>query len=199
MNRRIAAHYDRLIELDNDPARDPQPLREYMDKWDGEVFFNRLCLDKTKSVLEIGVGTGRLAMRAAPECSRLVGIDLSAKTIARARENLAGMENIELICGDFLEYDFEERFDIIYSSLTFMHIREKSRAVSKIALLLNAGGRAVISVDKNRQDFIDAGFGVLETYPDDPEKLAGDFYEAGLKMEAIEETEFAFILAAEKK
>lgn len=198
MNRAIIAHYDRLIELDNDPVRDPQPLRDYMDKWDGAAFMELLKLDRSKSVLEIGVGTGRLAMRVAPRCARFVGIDLSGKTIVRARENLSEMGNVGLVCGDFHTYEFDKGFDLIYSSLTFMHIRQKRQAVEKIASLLNPGGRAVISIDKNRQPFINAGFGSLEIWPDDPAQLAELLCEAGLKMETILETEFAFILLASK-
>lgn len=198
MNREIIAHYDRLIDLENDPARDPKPLREYMDRWDGKAFHDLLKLKPFHSVLEIGVGTGRLAMRVAPRCARFAGIDLSPKTIARARENLSDLDNVRLFCGDFLKWEFAERFDVIYSSLTFMHIRQKREAAQRIAELLNPGGRAVISIDKNRQDFIDAGFGRLQIDPDDPESLAECLCAAGLKVEPVEETEFAFIISGHK-
>ena len=198
MNRAVIAHYDRLIDIDNDPARDPQPLRDYMDNWDGTAFHMLLELKPQLSVLEIGVGTGRLAQRIAPECARFVGIDLSPKSIVRAKENLIECRNIRLICADFLEYAFTETFDVVCSSLTFMHIRQKREAVMKITRLLNPGGRAVISIDKNRQSFMDAGFGRLEIYPDDPEQLTEYFCEAGMIVEKITETEFAFIVAAKK-
>ena len=54
----VIRHYDKLIDENNDPVHDPKPLREYMDKWDGLTFVDRLQLHKEKSVLEIGVGTG---------------------------------------------------------------------------------------------------------------------------------------------
>ena len=198
MKNRIIAHYDRLIELDNDPARDPEPLRQYMDGWDGEAFIEQLCLEKTKSVLEVGVGTGRLAQRIALECGSFCGIDLSPKTVERARENLAELKNVRLICADFLSHEFAGQFDVIYSSLTFMHIFEKQKAVEKIAALLKPGGRAVISIDKNRQPFIDVGFGRLEIRPDDPAEMEECFVQAGLKPEATVEIDFAFILSAKK-
>ncbi|MDE6111645.1 MAG: class I SAM-dependent methyltransferase, partial [Eubacterium sp.] len=59
----IAKHYDLLIEENNDPVHDPEPLRIYMDKWDGQKFIDNLELNKNKTVLEIGVGTGRLAIK----------------------------------------------------------------------------------------------------------------------------------------
>lgn len=122
----IIMHYDLLIDENNDSVHDPKPLRDYMDKWDGQAFIDKMELDKKASVLEVGVGTGRLAVRVAPLCDRLHGIDISPKTVDRAKENLSKQTNVSLYCGDFLSYEFSEVFDLIYSSLTFMHI-EKNR------------------------------------------------------------------------
>ena len=82
--RDLIVHYNKLIDENNDPARDPKPLRDYMDKWDGEKFVESMQLDKSKSALEIGIGTGRLAIKVAPNCKSLCGIDISEKTIGRA-------------------------------------------------------------------------------------------------------------------
>lgn len=119
MNNAIASHYDILIDENNDPVHDPEPLKEYMDKWDGLAFINKMELNADKSVLEIGVGTGRLAVRVAPLCKKFCGIDISPKTIDRAKENLSSFENVELICGDFLEYSFGIQFNVIYSCEAF--------------------------------------------------------------------------------
>lgn len=54
----VLTHYDKLIDDKNDPFRDPPPLRKYMDKWDGQVFIDSMCLSRTKKVLEIGIGFG---------------------------------------------------------------------------------------------------------------------------------------------
>lgn len=195
----VAAHYDRLIELENDPVCDPPPLKEYMDKWDGDVFFDRMALNAEKSVLEIGVGTGRLAVRTAKMCGWFCGLDLSPKTVERARKHLSDAENVRLICADFLEWKSEEKFDVICSSLTFMHIREKRAAVKKIVSLLNPGGRAVISLDKDRSETIDAGFGEIEIWPDDPDAISALFRENGISEIKMDETEFAFIVTAIKE
>ena len=66
----VIDHYDRLIEEGNDPVGDPEPLRAYMDKWDGQPFIDALELSKDKTILEIGVGTGRLAVRTVPDFQR---------------------------------------------------------------------------------------------------------------------------------
>ncbi len=75
----IRSHYDLLIEENNDPFRDPPTLRKYMESWDGQVFLDLMELDPSKTVLEIGVGTGRLAAKTAGCCRWLTGIDISAK------------------------------------------------------------------------------------------------------------------------
>ena len=194
----IIEHYNKLIDENNDPVHDPKPLRDYMDKWDGQKFIESMQLDKTKSVLEIGVGTGRLAIKVAPNCKRLVGIDISPKTIARANENLSSHPNIELICGDFKSFSFDEQFDIIYSSLTFMHIEDKASAIGKIAALLNTNGRFVLSIDKNQNDFIDMGTRKIKIYPDNPTDICRLITTENLELIDQFETDNAYIMVCQK-
>ncbi len=193
----VIRHYDALIDEGNDPVHDPQPLREYMDKWDGLAFIDSMELSKEKSVLEIGVGTGRLAVRTAPLCGSFCGIDLSPKTVERAKENLAGCVNVTLLCGDFLNYPFDAKFDVVYSSLTFMHIKDKQAAIIKAAKLLNGGGRFVLSIDKNQSDTIDTGSWKVKIYPDKPDDIKNMIHTAELKITKRQETEFAYLFVAE--
>ena len=106
-NREIIEHYDMLVDENNDPVHDPKQLRDYMNKWDGGLFLNSMELDQFKSVLEIGCGTGRLAVQVAPLCAKFCGIDISPKTIQRAKENLSMSNNVMLICDDFMEHSFD--------------------------------------------------------------------------------------------
>lgn len=198
LDHRVIEHYDLLIDENNDPVHDPKPLRDYMDKWDGQVFIGKMGLNKEKKVLEIGVGTGRLGVRVAPLCSQFVGIDISPKTITRAKENLDVFGNITLICDDFLKHTFSETFDVIYSSLTFIHIEEKQTAINRVAALLNDGGKFVLSIDKNQDELIDMGTRKITVFPDTPEKTASYIDNAELKLLEKIETEFAYIFVAEK-
>lgn len=195
--KQVIKHYDKLIDEGNDPVFDPKPLREYMNKWDGPAFIEKMCLDESKTVLEIGVGTGRLAINVAPRCKSFVGIDISPKTIARAKENLT-FNNIKLICDDFLCYDFKETYDVIYSSLTFMHIEDKLFAISKVASILNNNGKFVLSIDKNQSDFIDYVTRKIRIYPDSPEEIKKLILISELEIEEIYETEFAHIFVVRK-
>ncbi len=194
----VAEHYDLLIDEDNDPVHDPKPLQEYMNKWDGSSFIEQMQLNRNKSVLEIGVGTGRLAVHVAPLCAEFYGVDISSKTIERAKENLAGFMNVRLTCADFLSCEFDRSFDVVYSSLTFMHIEEKQRAVNKIAGLLNDAGRFVLSIDKNPSEFIDTGTRKIRIYPDTADAMAGYIITAGLTILNQYDTELATVFVAQK-
>lgn len=192
----IVAHYNSLIDQNNDPVHDAKPLRDYMDKWDGQDFIDKIKLDRNKSVLEIGVGTGRLAIRIAPFCEDFYGIDISPKTIKRAEENLKSFNNVHLICGDFLSFCFQNRFDVIYSSLTFMHIEDKQNAINKVLALLKDGGKFVLSTDKNKNGFIDIGKRKIKVFPDTSDEIKSYISDSGLIEQY--ETEFANIFIAKK-
>lgn len=187
-------HYDTLIDENNDPVWDSAILKAYMDKWDGDVFMEMLQLSPEKNVLEIGIGTGRLAIRIASECKNLTGIDCSPKTIQRAGQNLSAFENVTLVCGDFMTYGFTQKFDVIYSSLTFMHIEDKQAAISKAASLLMPKGRFVLSIDKSQEEFLNCNNRQISIFPDTPDNIIACAEKAGLQIAQISETEFAYLI-----
>ena len=194
----VIEHYDKLIDENNDPFKDPAPLKEYMDKWDGDRFIGALALDESKDVLEIGVGTGRLAAKVIPFCNQFWGIDISPKTISRSSENLMTYKNVHLICDDFLKYCFANRIDVIYSSLTFMHIEDKQLAINKVASLLNDGGIFVLSIDKNQDQYIDMGTRKIKIYPDSSDSIKRNLVSADLCIVDEFETEFAYVTVSKK-
>ena len=164
-----------------------------MDNICNSVLNNHYGLD------EFFFGDGRLAVRTAPNCREFFGIDLSPKTVKRAKENLKAHGNIALICADFTEYNFEHKFDVIYSSLTFMHIRDKQAAINKVKSLLNISGRFVLSIDKNQSDIIDYGTRKIKIYPDNKEDIVKYITQSGMSLIKVFETEFAEIFAAAKQ
>lgn len=196
MTKNVINHYDLLIEEGNDPVLDPPILQAYMDKWDGQLFIDLLNANKSKSALEIGCGTGRLAIKIAPLVNAFCGIDISPRTINVAKTHLH-FENTTLICGDFLEYDFAEKFDIIYSSLTFLHIQDKEKAIQTVAKYLNDNGKFVLSLDKNQNNNLEYGTHSITTYPDNPKTIISLLKISGFKNIEQYESEFAYIIAAQ--
>lgn len=194
----VVTHYDKLIDNNNDPFRDPLPLRKYMDKWDGQLFIDSMCISRTKKVLEIGIGTGRLAAKVAPLCLKLLGIDISSKTIKRAKENLSDYNNIELICANFSDYVFDETFDVVYSSLTMMHFKNKQQIIFKVNKLLNKNGIFCLSIDKNSNDYIDMSDYKLKIYPDNLEDITKYINLTDMDIVNQFETDFAYVFVCLK-
>lgn len=195
----VINHYDSLIDEDNDPFRDPPMLQEYMSQWDGERFVEALELTRNKKVLEIGIGTGRIAVKVAPFCMSLTGIDISPKTIERAKENLKEYKNISFICDDFSDYQFIGTFDVIYSSLTMMHFRDKKQVISKIDTLLNEDGIFCLSIDKNQSEYIDMGIRKVRVYSDTLDNIKSHIKATAMSVAMVFETDNAYIIVSKKQ
>ena len=194
----IIEHYELLIDEGNDPFRDPPILQEYMSQWDGERFVEALELAGNKKVLEIGIGTGRIAVQVAPLCMALTGIDISPKTIERAKENLKACKNVSFVCADFGDYQFSGTFDVIYSSLTMMHFRDKKQVVTKIDTLLNKGGIFCVSIDKNQSEYIDMGTRRVRVYPDTLDHMKSLIEETEMSVATVFETDRAYGIVSKK-
>ncbi len=189
---KVQKHYDLLIDENNDPVYDSIELKKYMNQWDGERFIKSLNLSKDKEVLEIGIGTGRLALKVVPFCRKLTGIDISSKTIERAKLHL-GSYDVDLICGDFLKYAFNKQFDVIYSSLTFMHFENKEEVFEKIYHLLRQNGTFVFSIDKNQDEYLDYGTRKIKVYPSTSEEIHALIHNTNFSIIEEYETELAWI------
>ena len=194
----ISRHYDLLIENGNDPVLDCKELADYMDKWDGKEFINLLNLDAYKTVLEIGCGTGRIAKKIINQCKKYVGIDISSKTVDVARNHFKDFNNASFINEDFLKYKDTEKYDVIFSTLTFMHIKDKEKALINIFNLLKNKGKFILSIDKNQQNFIDTGYSRIEVYPDNPIYICKTLPTLGFVKIKIKEVGNAYIITAQR-
>ena len=111
-------------------------------------------------VLELGVGTGRIAVPVAAAGLDVVGVDLSAGMleVARERAELAGVE-LDLRQGDMRDPPVEGAFPLVlipFRSLLHMETDVDRRAVLRaVARHLAPGGRFVFDVFAPSQEDID--------------------------------------------
>ncbi len=110
-------------------------------------------------VLELGVGTGRIAVPIAAAGIELVGVDLSAGMldVARERAELAGV-TLDLRLGDMRDPPVEERFPLVtipFRSLLHMETdADRRAALRSVAGHLAPGGRLVFDVFQPAADDI---------------------------------------------
>ena len=96
--------------------------------------------------LELGVGTGRVAVHLARQGFRVVGLDASLRMLARLEAALDAetAQRLRLVEGDMRNFDLGEKFDLIYCALdTFEHLltnEDQLAALRCVAKHLAPGG-----------------------------------------------------------
>jgi SAM-dependent methyltransferase len=82
--------------------------------WPGEIAFYREMAAEARfkggGVLEIGCGTGRVAIRLAQDGIDVVGFDLFPKMLEVAREKSMGLQNIRWVLADIRSFELGETF-----------------------------------------------------------------------------------------
>ncbi len=82
----------------------------------GEVDFieAEIGQDKSKTILDIGCGTGRHSIELAKRCYRVIGIDLSESQLKKAREKAASDNvNVTFLKKDARDFHFKKPFDLV--------------------------------------------------------------------------------------
>jgi tRNA (cmo5U34)-methyltransferase len=96
-------------------------------------------------VLDLGCGTGNVsqALKEKFPNAKISCLDIAKNMIEMAKIKLASYKGINYIVGDFSEYDFETKYNVVVSSLALHHVKtdeDKKDLYSKIfGLLLDDG------------------------------------------------------------
>ncbi|MEF8789217.1 MAG: class I SAM-dependent methyltransferase, partial [Haloarculaceae archaeon] len=141
-------------------------------------------------VLDLGTGTGAIALALAPDAGRVIGRDISEGMMERAREKTAerGIENVEFGEGTFREPNVEVPVDIVVSNFAMHHLSdaEKREAIRTVADL---GPRRFVLGDVMFFDEPDPGEPFYDPEVDDPATvglLADALTDAGFALTAVE-------------
>ena len=111
------------------------------------------------AVLDVGCGTGTLAMEVARRvgrAGRVAGVDPSPQQIARARAKAARRHvPIEFQIGVIEQLAFpDQTFDVVFSTLMMHHVPEslKRQGLAEIVRVLKPGGRLVVADFTRKQE-----------------------------------------------
>ncbi|MEZ5427887.1 MAG: methyltransferase domain-containing protein [Pyrinomonadaceae bacterium] len=117
-----------------------------------EAVIARASLKVGEDVLDLGTGTGSVAILAATgvgRAGRVTGVDISPEMLLLARERAAalGADNLEFCEGraEAIPAD-DSSFDVILASLSLMYAIDRSAAAREMARVLRPGGRLVAAV-----------------------------------------------------
>ena len=98
-----------LFDLEHDDFADDLPLYEQLARrGDGPL-------------LELGVGTGRIAIELARAGFEVWGIDSSEPMLERARCKAAGLDRLHLQPGDMRDFALDTRFALVFAGMGAFH------------------------------------------------------------------------------
>lgn len=138
-----ANEYDKTVQVSEENGQ--YPFAGYKDILD--VIFNEVMQEKEQRVLDIGIGTGVLAVQLAAYGHQITGLDFSKAMLEAAQQKLPQ--------GTFYEWDLhdglpsaieQQQFDAIISTYTLHHFTDDEKVViiQKLLKLLAPGGKLYI-------------------------------------------------------
>jgi len=140
-----AASYDRVAgEFDR--------LTEWLSAPIAMQMIELAHLKPSDCILDVGTGTGLLALQAARFVSggRVVGVDHSAGMIeqARTKARQLGFHEAVMFCqSDAEQLEFSDKsFDVVFSLYALFHFPNPLKALGEMYRVLRPGGHAIIGV-----------------------------------------------------
>lgn len=112
----------------------------------------RLLAPRPKDVLiDIGSGTGLIALAMAPWVGHVHAIDLSPNMVARARQNLGHVGNADVAPGSITRMDMPDKCGdrvLAYSVLQYLSNEDEvAKSFREIHRVLRPGGRALLAAN----------------------------------------------------
>jgi SAM-dependent methyltransferase len=133
------------INPNNDMASRSRAKIEYLTGW-----ILKQCGKDSMRILDLGCGPGLYSEMMAEKGHAVTGIDFSENSIAYAVSQAKQKKlNIEYLCKNYLECDFENQFDLvifIYLDFCVLLPHERDKVLKNIYKALKPGGLFIVDV-----------------------------------------------------
>lgn len=127
---------------------DEEPRRIQMARAIADAIAAAVPLDNTMTALEFGCGTGLVTAFLAPRLASITAVDTSAGMLNVLNQKIKTLPlpNASAMNADLTQNNpIRNTFDLIYSSMTFHHIRDYKAMLTLFGTMLNPQGRLAIA------------------------------------------------------
>lgn len=113
-----------------------------------------------ESILDVGCSQGLVSIMLAREGKDVIGIDVLKEAIDYAKDKLENEEDstkrhLQFINENFIDYDFDKKFDVIIMGEVLEHISDAGRFINRAVSLLENHGKLIVTVPFGVNDYFD--------------------------------------------
>lgn len=121
---------------------------EERDKKLKEEIIKNIDFDKDRKILDVGCGTGRIALHMASKVDFILGIDFTKELIdiAELEKNKKKIENVKFIQGDSQNFKYNEKFDVAIICGLFNYLNDEGfeKTIKNIKNHLKKDGKIIV-------------------------------------------------------
>jgi ubiquinone/menaquinone biosynthesis C-methylase UbiE len=146
MKKTVAEHAERFSE--KAAAYDDSKSEEYHAC--ASLVIDHAAPEADDLVLDLGAGTGAIALAVAEDAERVLARDISEGMMEEGRRKAAdrGLENVEFAYGEFRDpgLDPEQRVDVVTSNFALHHLADDEKREA-IRVMAETGARRIVLGD----------------------------------------------------
>ncbi len=130
------------------------------DKWDDmeikndkiiNIILDNAGIGKGCKVLDVACGTGILIpYYINKDVAKVTAVDISPKMVEIARSKFGNIENVDILCSDVEECEFDTGFDNIVIYNAFPHFQDADRLIKCLSSKLVQGGKLTVAHGMSR-------------------------------------------------
>ncbi|MGE3857609.1 MAG: class I SAM-dependent methyltransferase [Dehalococcoidia bacterium] len=132
---------------------------DFEDYYDDVSFYQSLAEYHGETVLELGCGTGRVAVPLAQGGLKVTGVDINDAMLAVAKQRMGSRKGLTLKRGDMTTLDLKQTFALVTVPLGgVQHLATLDDLVEAVAVMgrhLEPGGVAVVDIEAPHRDDYD--------------------------------------------
>lgn len=171
-------------------AEDYDKKEKYLNSFEQNKVLPLLYDVEGKKILDVGAGTGRLAILLADKGAVITALDVSAEMLKVLRRKAGTRKNIKYVEGEAENIDFpEESFDVVVAAFLIVHLKNPTYFFKEAYRVLKPNGLLVVTnINQKEPPEVKTRDGIIkiDSYYHRPDKIKDMLEETAFSIEKLE-------------